>query len=176
MRHLYLLRHAKSSWNEPALKDFDRPLAPRGWNTAPLMGDYMEKQGYKPDCILCSPAMRTRETLEMIQRHLNGSPEVFFNDSLYHASASGIIDLIRTLDGRYGKLLVIGHNPGIQELALLLTGRGPRHIWQAMWAKYPTAALAVLNFDLASWSDLKPRQGELEVFQTPKKLQEQAAP
>lgn len=174
MLKLYLLRHAKSSWNEPALKDFDRPLAPRGWNTAPLIGNYMTDKGYHPTCALCSPARRTRETLEIIEPLLPGNIEVFMNDSLYHAEPSGLLELIRAIPPKCRELLTVGHNPATQELAVLLTGEGDRRLWQSLWSHFPTAGLAVLEFDVASWEELTPRSGRLADFITPKALKKSA--
>jgi phosphohistidine phosphatase len=170
MLHLYLLRHAKSSWNEPALKDFDRPLAPRGWNTAPLMGEYMGKMSYQPDTILCSPAKRTRETLDMVERHLAKPHHVFMNKAIYHADSSRLLELVRSASKNTRKLMLIGHNPGIQELALTLAGDGDRKSWQNMWSKYPTAALAVLTFGAENWPQIKARAGKLIDFKSPKML------
>jgi len=170
MLHLYLLRHAKSSWNEPALKDFDRPLAPRGWNTAPLMGEYMQNKGYQPDTILCSPAKRTRETLDMVERHLAKPHHIYMNKAIYHADSSKLLELVRSAARNTQKLLLIGHNPGIQELALTLAGDGDRQSWQNMWSKYPTAALAVLSFDVENWPQIKARAGKLIDFKSPKML------
>lgn len=170
MLHLYLLRHAKSSWNEPALRDFDRPLAPRGWNTAPLMGAYMEKMGYQPNIVLCSPAKRTRETLDMVARHLVKPHHVFMNRAIYHADSSKLLELVRSVEKDNKRVLLIGHNPGIQELALSLAGDGDRKSWQNMWSKFPTAALAVLTFDVESWAQIKARGARLIDFKSPKML------
>jgi phosphohistidine phosphatase len=170
MLYLYLLRHAKSSWNEPALKDFDRPLAPRGWNAAPLMGGYMKKMNYQPDTILCSPAKRTRETLDMIERYLVKPHHIYMNESIYHADSSRLLGLVRSAAASTRKLMLIGHNPGIQELALTLAGDGDRKSWQSMWSKYPTAALAVLSFDTEDWPRVKARAGKLVDFKSPKIL------
>jgi len=171
MLRLYLLRHAKSSWNEPALKDFDRPLAPRGWNTAPLIGEYMAASGYQPTCVLCSPARRTRETLEIIEPQLPGPMEAFMNDSLYHAEPKAMLELIHAMPSRCRQLMSVGHNPATQELAVLLTGSGERKLWQSLWSHFPTAGLAVLDFDSADWSEIAPRSGHLIDFITPKALQ-----
>ncbi len=170
MLHLYLLRHAKSSWNEPALRDFDRPLAPRGWNAAPRMGEYMKNAGYQPDTVLCSPAKRTRETLEMVQRHLATPRHIYMNKAIYHADSSNLLELIQMAPEETENLLLIGHNPGIQELALTLAGEGDRGTWQNMWSKFPTAALAVLRFDANGWRKIRARSGNLVDFMTPKRL------
>ncbi len=170
MLNLYLLRHAKSSWNEPALKDFDRPLAPRGWNTAPLMAQYMDEKKYHPDCIMCSPAKRTAETLEIVRRHIPPPAEVFMNKGLYHAEASELMELVCAAPQGAGSLLLVGHNPGIQELALMLAGKGERGLWQDLWSHFPTAALAVLQFDIGKWTGITHRSGILTDFMTPKKL------
>lgn len=174
MLKLYLLRHAKSSWNEPALQDFDRPLAPRGWNTAPLIGDYMAESAYHPDYALCSPARRTRETLEIIEPVLPGPIETFMNDSLYHAEPSAMLELISSMPARCKQLLSVGHNPGTQELAVLLTGSGDSKLWQSLWSHFPTAGLAVLEFNMDTWDKIRPRSGHLTDFITPKALKQRS--
>ena len=160
MRRLFLLRHAKSAWDDPALDDFDRPLNERGRNAAAAMAAFFNREGYRPDVVLCSPARRTRETLAAF----SGLPQPAFPPALYHASAETIIRLVE--DGlASGSVLVVGHNPGMHNAVLrLLPNDAPER--PRLRAKFPTGALAV--FDASA--GLKPGGTPLHLFQSPKTL------
>lgn len=112
MKRLYLLRHAKSSWNQPHLTDFDRPLNPRGYKDAQAMADYIEEQGYQPEVILCSSAKRTRETLRPILALLETQPEVIYLDSIYEADWTALRDAVECRNE--DSVMLIGHCPGIE--------------------------------------------------------------
>jgi phosphohistidine phosphatase len=170
MLTLLLLRHAKSSWDEPSLKDFDRPLAPRGQAAAPRMGAYMAKQGLAPERILCSPAVRARQTLDLLLPHLAGEPTVVYEDALYLAPASLMLARLRKIEGQVGSVMIVGHDPGMQGLALELSGAGGADVLSALAAKFPTAALAVIRFKVREWSRIGPAKGRIEQFVTPKML------
>lgn len=176
MLTLSILRHAKSGWDDPSLEDIDRPLATRGRKAAPIVGAFMATNGIAPDLVLCSPSVRTRETLELIGRHLPGVPPAKFEDGLYLASRDALLARIQAVKGR-GRaipkhLLIVGHNPGLHELALLLMRREPEHAGdrRALSAKLPTCALVVLDFDVERWRDVHPDRGRLRHFVTPKRL------
>ncbi|HYA44892.1 MAG TPA: histidine phosphatase family protein, partial [Acidimicrobiales bacterium] len=119
-RRLYLLRHAKSSWGEPNLEDRARPLAPRGLKAAKDVGDHMRKGTIAPALVLCSTALRARQTLEALR--LPG--EASYEDSLYGASAADLMARLRRLPATLGSVMLVGHNPGLQELAVSLVGKG----------------------------------------------------
>jgi phosphohistidine phosphatase len=143
MKRLYLLRHAKSSWKEPELADRDRPLAGRGRRAAKAMAKHMRTAGVDPQLVLCSPARRARETLERIEPAL-GRRAVKVESELYGATAASLLERLRGLPDDVESVLVIGHNPGMAELAHALTGYAE---------KFPTAALATLGFR-GRWSEL----------------------
>src|SRR5215510_2210381 len=124
MLTLCLLRHAKSSWDDASIEDFDRPLAPRGEEAAPRMGAYMAAQGIEPELILCSPATRARQTLSLVLPKLAGQPSIEFEDGLYLASASALLARIRQVRGKTQSLMLVGHDPGLHSLAVELSGRG----------------------------------------------------
>jgi phosphohistidine phosphatase len=170
MKILYLLRHAKSSWAEEGAEDFDRPLSGRGRRAAPAMADYMAAQHYRPDLILCSPAARTRETLALMQPHLGSTPPAQFDQHLYLATADELLRRLQAVRPDVGSLLLIGHNPSLERLAAKLAGRGDRGLLGELRRKYPTAALAVLAFDVARWKEIGESGGELRDFMTPAKL------
>jgi phosphohistidine phosphatase len=170
MKILYLLRHAKSSWAEEGAEDFARPLSARGRRAAPTMADYMVAQHYHPDLILCSPAARTRETLALMQKQLGSGASAQFDRRLYLATADELLRLLQAVRQDVGSLLLIGHNPGLERLAANLAGRGKRELLAELQRKYPTAALAVLAFDVARWKEIGEAAGELRDFMTPGRL------
>jgi phosphohistidine phosphatase len=155
MRRVYLLRHAKSSWKHPELADRDRPLAGRGKRAAKAIAKHMRAQELEPELVLCSTARRARETLERIEPALGRGP-VRVERELYGASAHDLLARLRRLPDDVGSVLVIGHNPGIHELALELAGPAPE-----LTGKFPTAALATLAFHGSAWGELGPEATEL---------------
>ena len=146
MKTLLLLRHAKSSWDDPSLADMERPLAPRGVGAAARMGRELADRGWLPQRALVSPAVRTRATWELVAGELRLGAETTFNARLYEADARQLLLEIRRTPERIGSLLVVGHNPGLEDLARSLRGDGSDATAQKMVAeKFPTAALARLR-------------------------------
>ncbi|MBW9114335.1 histidine phosphatase family protein [Rhizobium cauense] len=168
-RRLLLLRHAKSAWPEN-VDDHDRPLASRGEKAAPLMGRYLAREKLIPDLVLVSSARRTQQTWELVAKKLPPSIAKKDTDELYEASAAKIAAVIQTIDPSIGTLLLIGHNPGFQDLADGLIGAGDPEACIDIKEKFPTAALAVIEFDVDRWKQLKPKSGVLERFVTPRSL------
>ena len=166
MRQLYLRRHAKSSWDDPDLSDRERPLAPRGERAADAMAEHLEAEGIRPELVLCSPARRTRQTLERVQPSL-GDPRVVFGDDLYGASGGELLDRLRDVDDRTATVMLIGHNPAIQELALSLAAAGAD--LESVRRKFPTGALATLTVP-GRWRELAEGTAELAAFTRPKQL------
>jgi phosphohistidine phosphatase len=177
-RTLVLFRHAKSAW--PDVADHDRPLARRGIRAAPLMGRWLREAGLLPGQVLCSTARRARETWQLAQAGLAVTPPVTFDARIYEAAAMDLLAVIREVPPATGTLLLIGHNPAIEDLALLLAmapggGGGPAPAdavpgdLQRMRAKFPTAAIAVLEFH-GTWSGLAPGLARLTAFVTPRDL------
>lgn len=171
MRTLSLLRHAKSSWDDPVLDDFDRPLSERGRRDAPRMGAFMAERGLIPDLVLCSSARRTRETLDLVLAPL-GRPDiaVTFSRDLYLAPAEALLNALRGCDAGRRHVLLVGHDPGLSELCAELAGSGPRDDLAAMASKFPTAGLAVVDIEAPDWRALGLGQGRLRLFMTPKRL------
>ena len=161
---LIILRHAKSSWKDPALTDFQRPLNRRGERDAPFMGQRIHHHNLMIDEILCSPAMRTQLTLSLMSDQLNvGMDRVTMVDELYHASLQTLISLLNTQSAR--AVMLIGHNPGLKQLVELLS--------QGRIKRLPTCAYAAFRFSFQRWSDFKPHQegwtgAELTVSEFPK--------
>jgi phosphohistidine phosphatase len=157
---LLLLRHAKSDWSGN-LGDHDRPLAPRGRKAAPRIGAFMRKKGYVPEAVLCSTAERTKQTLELLLPQLRADPTVRYDRALYLAEWPALL-----------AALMIGHNPGLEQLAVALTlqpqDAAERARFEALERKFPTAALAVLDFDVPLWEAVKPGTGRLRDFVRPR--------
>jgi phosphohistidine phosphatase len=162
---LFLLRHAKSSHDDPDLADRDRPLAPRGRRAAKAMGDYMRDRALTPALVLCSSATRARQTLDGIG---NMGGEVRIERELYKASAADLLERLRRIRSAVPSAMLIGHNPAIERLALDLAARGPALADLAN--KYPTGALAVLEFESA-WGDLDADGARLVAFVKPRDLE-----
>lgn len=169
MRRLLMLRHAKAAPLAKGEADIDRPLAPKGRRAAPRMGAYLAAEGLIPDLALVSSAQRTRETWDLVGPSL-GEVAVRFEPQIYEASADRLLALLRGVEDGIGTLLIIGHNPGLADLAGRLTGQGDRAAASRMARKFPTAALAVIEFDVEVWSEAAPRSGRLDRFVTPKTL------
>ncbi len=164
MKTLYMVRHAKSSWNYPELDDMDRPLNPRGKKNAPEMGKRLAKRGIKPDMIMTSPAKRARTTAKIIARKLGISPALIHrNDLLYHGSIDTILHAIQSTDDSFANLMIFGHNPGFTDLANHLTGADLYNI--------PTCGIAAINFPIEQWKDVAEGKGDLLFFDYPKKTQ-----
>ncbi len=166
-RRLYLLRHAKSSWKDPALADHDRPLAGRGRRAAAAVADHMAERQAVPELVLCSTALRTRETYERLEAALEGAP-VHYERRLYAASADDLLERLRTVPDPISSVLLIGHNPGIEELALQLARPSPDR--DNLHAKFPTAALATLKLTSSRWSELELGCACLIAFVRPRDL------
>lgn len=169
MLTLTLLRHAKSSWTDPALDDHDRPLAKRGVKAIPLVAKYMQQERLEPGLVLCSDAMRTRATLALLLAEFDKPhPRIIYDEALYLAAPRTIMSVVEKHDE--ADVLVVGHNPGLHALALELVGDGPRKMLAALAQEFPTAALAVLSFDVENWSEILPASGQLRHFTTPRRL------
>jgi len=170
MRCLLLMRHAKAERLEAGRSDFDRVLAPRGRTDAKTIGGYLVRHRSIPDRVVVSPAARTRETWTRAAGTFGQVPAVTFEDRLYNASAAAILDVIRQTTNSVGTLLVIGHNPGLQELGAMLIATGDVDARERLGREFPTSALATISFAVENWSSVHARGGRLEHFITPKWL------
>ena len=167
-RRLYLLRHAKSSWKDADLADHDRPLAGRGRRAADAIADHMREEAIVPELVLCSTARRARETCERIRPAL-GAATVRYEPGLYGASATSLLERLRRLPDDVASVLLIGHNPAIEELAVTLARPSPRR--RDLELKFPTGALATLTGPLPSWRGLDHDSAELVAFVRPRDLE-----
>src|SRR5579859_6878867 len=162
-----LLRHAKSDW--PDVPDRDRPLAKRGQRDAPVVGRWLRDQGYQPEIVICSAALRTRQTWDLVAPELGGSPSVTFEPRAYAASAITLLYLVRELPAACRSVLLVGHNPGVSELASTLVEAAGNETPGSPGLRFPTAAVAVLEFD-GDWSALALARARLLAYTSPADL------
>ena len=167
MKTALLLRHAKSDWKQSALADHDRPLKKRGRRDAPLMGAFLRSHDLTPGLVLCSSAKRAVETLELV---FDDPPQTEISKSLYMAHPGELLAALHAAPESCASVMIIGHNPGMEQLAGLLTGSGDAAAIERLAVKYPTCALAVISFDVADWRDIGPRLGHLDSFTIPRDL------
>jgi phosphohistidine phosphatase len=167
-KRLFILRHAKSSWDDPGLADHDRPLAPRGRRAVEAIAAHVNAAGITPDLVLCSSSRRTRETLEGVAV---GGEHVIESD-LYGASCQDVLERLHQVPDEIGSVMLVGHNPTLQALVLRLadddTATNGSHLLEVR-RKFPTGALATLTFD-GSWQELSPRSARLASYVRPKAL------
>lgn len=170
MRRLMLLRHGKAGWPD-GVEDAERPLTRRGREAAQAMGAHLHAEGLTPDLVLVSTARRARETFHLVRAAMSETasrPE----PSIYEATADHLLALVRATPARVRSLLLVGHNPGFETLALTLCGTGEGDALERLRQKYPTAALAVIEAEARTWSALAPGAARLARFVTPKSLGE----
>jgi phosphohistidine phosphatase len=168
VRRLWLLRHGKSSWDDPDLPDHERPLADRGRRAAGLIATYLEANDVRPELVLCSSARRTRETLSIVLPALGPAFTARIDPTLYAFEASRLRDRLAAIDDDIAAVLFVGHNPALHDLASELAGAGSR--LGDLRAKFPTCALAQLDIDLARWLDVGPAIATLAAFVVPREL------
>lgn len=161
MKTLYLLRHAKSSWTDSGLQDFERPLNGRGREAAPLVGRFMKKNKLRPDLLLSSPAERARQTAALVSEAAGFAAGLRYDERIYEADAARLLEVISQVEEGADAVLLVGHNPGLEELLALLTGEA-----QGM----PTAALARVSLEIEKWGKVREGTGRLEWLVKPKDL------
>jgi phosphohistidine phosphatase len=168
-RQLLLLRHAKSAW--PDVDDHERPLARRGRRDAPVAGRWLRAAGLVPDRVVCSTARRARETWRLAAAELDASPRVSFDQRVYGAAAAELLSLARDTAPKARTLLIVGHDPAMRELTLMLAsaGTGDADALERARFKFPTAAIAVLELS-GTWPELGPQRARLTTFVVPRDL------
>lgn len=174
MKSLYLLRHAKSSWDQPGIADRDRVLSSRGIRSCDLMAEYFRLNDIVPDIVWCSTARRTRETLERIAPRAGWTSShtaVTLAEELYLATSSEILAHLRLTGDGAARVMIIGHNPGLEQLASALIRDDPGGHRAALERRYPTAGLAIYAYDGPSWSSLAEQSCLLRDFVTPRRLE-----
>jgi phosphohistidine phosphatase len=170
VKRLALLRHAKSSWSESGADDLDRPLNDRGWKAARRMGRELAHRDIAFDLVLASPAARVRETIDGLREKLKLNVEIRFEPRLYLASEETLLAVVRELPENAHAPLLVGHNPGLQRLALELTHQDPKGFRARICEKFPTGALAQLELPAHRWEKVETRSGEIAGLILPKEL------
>ena len=168
-RHLILFRHAKSARPE-GVEDHDRPLAERGTRDAPAMGAWLARSKLVPDLVLVSTAARTRETWSLASGGFVTPPSSEERPEIYEATSEALLGLIRDTESAVQTLMLVGHNPGTEDLARMLMADDGGEAGRRLREKFLTAAIAVLSFDVESWSDIGPAMASLDLFETPRSI------
>ena len=163
------MRHAKSSWAIPGARDFDRELNERGWSDLKKISGVIREHAILPELILCSSSQRTRQTLDGIKEAFSEEPEIKYLEEFYSGGMQDYIDTIKSVSGKKS-IMTIGHNPMSGSLANALATDGDEVALQTIAQKYPTSAIAILEFDVSEWSDLEKSSGTLSDFIYPSKL------
>jgi phosphohistidine phosphatase len=159
MKTLFLLRHAKSSWKEANIADFDRPLNERGRRAAPFMGRLLKERGLSPDLIISSPAKRARKTAKLFREAGEYKAEIIFDDRIYEASPSTLLYVAGEADDSLHSVMLVGHNPGMEGIVRVLTGQNE---------PMPTAAIAVVDLDIDTWKQIASGRGTLRAIFRPR--------
>ena len=165
MKRLFIIRHAKSSWSEKDIDDFDRDLKKRGKDDIKMMACWMKKRGFYPDCILSSPAKRAVKTLNKILKILNVKKQkVIYDKNIYEASLEELLKIISKCKKENNNIFLIGHNPSLNELVEYLT--------DSVIFNIPTSGIICIEFDVDDWSEIEHKKGSILFFEYPKKLKE----
>ncbi len=176
MKTLTLLRHAKSGWDDPVERDFDRPLNGRGRRAAHRMGRYLRDEALAFDQVVASPALRVQQTITGVEDGYGRPLSPLFDRRIYMASASTLLDVVHGLDDARATALLVGHNPGLEDLVLMLVPQGEAGLRDEVEIKYPTATLAEMRFDVDRWADIDERSGTLVRLMRPRELDPSLGP
>jgi phosphohistidine phosphatase len=169
MKTILLLRHAKSDWSDPGLPDFDRPLAKRGLKDAPYMGEVLALFDCVPDKILASPALRARQTTEMVAQACGYKESIQWEDSFYGGNSEDLMVALQHLPNSMERAMLVGHNPTMEETAATLLSMTVYSEWNEAWSiRIPTAGLICLEVDITDWATLEPGDAILRWFLIPK--------
>ena len=172
MKTIYLLRHAKSSWDNPELDDFDRPLAKRGMKSSNKIGKYLKKNKFIPDIVYYSTAIRAKQTWDWVNRIIKKKKNIIYKDNLYMANSADFMNIVKKTNNKHKSLMIISHNPGIENFALELIKNKKNNKYKSISFKYPTAGLAIIKFkSVVNWSKIKYENGDIYVFIKPRDLQ-----
>lgn len=160
MKKLYVIRHAKSDWSNPALDDFDRPLNKRGKKNASFIGRILRKKNIHPNLIISSPAYRARETARKIAKKIHFQNEIMYNENIYESSLKTILEIVNFIEDEHDEVFIVGHNPGLNMLAFYLIEFNKN---------LPTCGILEIEFDCESWREVNKRNAKLVSFEYPKK-------
>jgi phosphohistidine phosphatase len=177
VKKLTLLRHAKSGWDDPVARDFDRPLNPRGKRAAHRIGEYLRERAMQFDHVVSSPAVRCVETIEHVAQGIGETIAPTWDKRVYLASAVSLLDVVQEADDRFESLLLVGHNPGLEDLVLMLVpDRTDDEARDQVEEKFPTASLAEISFPVERWEEVRANGGTLSLFVRPRDLDPSLGP
>lgn len=176
MKRLILLRHAKSSWDDPVSRDFDRPLNAKGHRAARTVGRELRRLGLSFDMVVASPAARVAETLEGVEQGYGSTLAPSFDKRIYLASLDALIEVISGTDDAVQVLLLAGHSPGLEQVALFLSGVDDKQLRHLLEEKYPTGAIAEIVLPVNSWHKIEKGKGTLTRFVRPRDLDPELGP
>ena len=177
MKTLTLLRHAKSAWDDPVERDFDRPLNDRGKRAARVMGEFLRRESMRFDAVVVSPSVRTLETLDIIRAAMGRDLIAQEDRRIYLASSVTLLEVLRDVDAAAESVLMVGHNPGLEDLILdLVPDEGDTALRDEVYAKFPTASLAVMACDVDDWAALDRKKAQLLSFTRPRDLDPELGP
>lgn len=165
MKKVILMRHAKSSWKKRGLSDHSRPLNKRGNKAALLMGEFINSINLIPDLVVCSTAMRTKKTIQLIDSKINKNIKIVYDERIYYTDEEGVLDIIKKQEDDITSIMIVGHNPTMEFLTEELIDS------TFNYNKFSTCALAVIDFKAKRWQDINKGEGQLALFKTPKMLE-----
>ena len=171
-KRLILLRHAKSAWDNPSVADFERPLSNRGRKAAPVVGAYLARRNLVPGLVLASSARRAAETLDLVSAGWQTKPTVRKLKSFYLAMPREMLRRVQAVGKEPDCVMLVGHNPGIADLANWLCSQGKAEHRASLARKFPTGAIAAIEFDVEDWADVDAETGHLIDFATPKQIEQ----
>jgi phosphohistidine phosphatase len=170
LKKLILLRHAKSGWDDPVPRDFDRPLNGKGLRAARAIGRFARDAGIAFDAVLASPAVRVTETIGEFADGYGRIPQPSYDRRIYLASAQTLLEVIQEIDDRSRTVMMVGHNPGLEDLVFLLVPEGEDEAREQVEEKYPTASIAEISLDIEHWANAEIGSGTLDRFTRPRDL------
>jgi phosphohistidine phosphatase len=177
MKKLTLLRHAKSGWDDPVARDFDRPLNKRGERAAKVIGSWMKREGLAFDHIIASPAVRVIDTLDQVVLGFGPLGEPTWERRVYLASSATLMDVLRELEPEYDSVLMVGHNPGLEDLILdIVPDVKGDTLRDSVYEKYPTAAVAEMEIAITDWTEIDRGKGKLTRYVRPRDLDPELGP
>ena len=176
MKSVTLLRHAKSSWDDPVERDLDRPLNAKGRRAAVTIGQHMREAGLGYDKVLASPAVRVLETLDGVEEGYGKALSPALDRRIYMASGEVLFDLVQEAGEDVERLLIVGHNPGLEDLVFLFVPEGESAHRDAIEVKYPTATLCEIRFDVDDWDAVRSGIGRIAAFVRPRDLDPKLGP
>ena len=170
MKTIFLLRHAKSNWDNTKLEDFDRPLAIRGIKSCKKIGKFLKKKKLVPDIVYCSTAVRAKQTWNLLNRIVEKKKNIIYEDQLYMANSSIFMNFVKKTDDNFKTLMIVSHNPGIENFAVELIKNKESNFYKDINLKYPTGGIAIINFKLKHWSKINYETGDIYEFIKPREL------